>query len=239
MQISVLEIIKTFQVEEKTIYEWIAKKKMPCMKVNEQYRFNPIELLEWALEHIISLTSEIVALGERELGKPGVLAEALKRGGIYYDIPGGNRQEVLQNMIEILPLPLEVEKKSLLEMFLARESMESTAVGNGIALPHLRNPVVLNIEEPFVALCFLKNAVDFNAFDGKPVSVLFVLVSPSIKTHLLLLSRLSFCLQDAGFKKYMQSRAAREALIAEVIVIESRLMMQRNSGGKSAEKRGS
>lgn len=237
MQISVSDIMRTFQVEERTIYEWIARKKMPCMKVNEQYRFNPIELLEWALEHRIRLTPDILTLGERELGKPGVLAEALKVGAIHYDIPGGDRQEVLKNVVELLPVPAEVDKKSLLEMFLARESMESTAVGNGVALPHLRNPVVLNIEEPFVALCFLKNAVDFNAFDRKPVSVLFVLVSPSIKTHLLLLSRLSFCLQDGSFQKYLRSRASREELIAEMIVIESRLILQRKANGKKTKKK--
>lgn len=237
MQISVLDIIRTFQVEEKTIYEWIAKKKMPCVKVNEQYRFNTIELLEWALENKIRLTADILALGERELNNAGVLADALRTGGIYYDIPGKNRQEVLRCVVELLTFPVEVDKKSLLEMFLARESMESTAVGNGIALPHLRNPVVLNIEEPFVALCFLKNAVDFNAFDRKPVSILFVLVSPSIKTHLLLLSRLSFCLQDLGFQKYLNARASKEQLIAEMIVIESRLVMQRKANGKTAKKR--
>lgn len=237
MRISVLDIMKTFQVEEKTIYEWIARKKMPCVKVNEQYRSNPIELLEWALENRIRLTPEILALGERELGKPGVLAEALKTGGIHYDIPGGDRQEILRNAIGLLPIPAEVDKGSLLEMFLARESMESTAVGNGVALPHLRNPMVLNIEEPFVALCFLKNAVDFNAFDRKPVSVLFVLASPSIKTHLLLLSRLSFCLQDSGFQKYLKAKASKEQLIAEAIVIESRLVSQRKANGQTAKKR--
>lgn len=239
MQISILDIMRTFQVEEKTIYDWIAKKKMPCVKVNEQYRSNPIELLEWALEHRINLTPDIVALGERELGKPGILAEALKKGGIHYNIPGTTRQEVLQQAIELLPFPGDVDKKSLLEMFLAREAMETTAVGNGIALPHLRNPVVLNIEEPFVALCFLKNAVDFNAFDRKPVSILFVLVSPSIKTHLLLLSRLSFCLQDVGFQKYAKSRAPKEQLIAEMIVIESRLISHRKVQSKMTKKRGS
>lgn len=225
MQISVLDIMKIFQAEEKTIYGWIAKKQMPCAKINEQYRFNTIELLEWALENRIKLTADILALGERELEKSGVLGDALKIGGVYYDVNGKNREEVLKNAVDLLPLPAAVDKKLILEMFLARESMESTAVGNGIALPHLRNPVILNIDKPFVALCFLKSPVDFNAFDHQPVSVLFVLVSPSIKTHLLLLSRLSFCLQDAGFQRRIRAQDSKEELTAEVIVIESRLIL--------------
>lgn len=237
MQISVLDIMKIFEVEEKTIYDWIAKKKMPCVKVNEQYRFNTIGLLEWALKNRIKLTAGILALGERELKSAGVLADALGRGGIAADVQGKNREEVLENVVGLLPIPADVDKKSLLEMFLAREFMESTAVGNGIALPHLRNPVILNIEEPFIVLCFLKNAVDFNAFDRKPVSVLFVLVSPSIKTHLLLLSRLSFCLQDPGFQKFLRERSPKERLITEVIVIESRLISQEKADGRIAKKR--
>ncbi|MBI3306553.1 MAG: PTS sugar transporter subunit IIA [Candidatus Omnitrophica bacterium] len=238
MQISVRDIIRIFQVEEKTIYGWIAKKKMPCMKVNEQYRFNYVELLEWALKNRISLTGDILALGEHQPNGLCILSDALKVGGVYYDVQGRNREEVLKNVIELLPLPLEMDKKSLLEMFLAREAMESTAVGNGIALPHLRRPTVLNVEEPLVSLCFLKNAVDFNASDRKPVSILFALVSPSTKMHLLILSRLSFCLQDPGFQKYLHRKAPKEQIVAETIVVESRLALQRKASGKTKNKPG-
>lgn len=232
MQISVPDIIKTFKVEEKTIYGWIAKKQMPCVKINEQYRFNYIELLEWVMQNRIPLTADILSLGDKDTNQSNVLANALKTGGVYDGVEGRTREEVLKNMVELLPLPAETDKTSLLEMFLAREAMESTAVGNGIALPHVRNPVVLNIDEPLVALCFLKNAVDFGAFDGRPVFILFVLISPSIRMHLLLLSRLSFCIQDPRFQKYLRSGTPREQLIAEAIVIESRLVAQTRAGGK-------
>ena len=230
MQISVRDLMRIFQAGEKTIYGWIAKKQMPCVKVNEQYRFNYVELLEWALENRIALTPDILALGEHKPNRACILADTLKAGGVYYDVQGRTREEVLKNVIELLPLPVEMDKKSLLEMFLARESMESTAIGNGIALPHLRNPVVLNVDEPLVSLCFLKNAVDFNASDRKPVSILFALVSPSTKIHLLMLSRLSFCLQDSGFQKYLRMKASKEQMVAEAIVVESRLALQRKAG---------
>ena len=186
-----------------------------------------------------SVTADILALGEREPHGSSILSDALKAGGVYYEVPGRNREEVLKHVIEVLPLSDEVDKKSLLEMFLAREALESTAVGNGIALPHLRSPVVLNVEEPFVALCFLKKGVDFNALDHKPVSILFTLVSPSVKAHLLMLSRLSFYLQDLGFQKYLQMKASKEQIVAEAIVIESRLALQRKANGKTANKQGS
>lgn len=238
MQISVRDIMRIFQVEEKTIYAWIAKKQMPCVKVNTQYRFNYVELLEWALENRIPLTSDILVLGEHQPNGACLLADALKAGGVYCDVQGSNREEILRNVIELLPLSVDVDKKSLFEMFLAREAMESTAIGNGIALPHLRNPVVLNVDEPLVSLCFLKNPVDFNALDGKLVSILFVLVSPSTQIHLSILSRLSFCLQDSGFQKYLRERSSKEQMVAEAIVIESRLALQRKTTAKTANKKG-
>lgn len=232
MQISVRDLIKIFGVKEKTIYGWITKKQMPCVRVNEQYRFNYIELLEWALQNKVTLTADILALGDEKPDGSSILANALKAGGVHSDVPGRTREEVLKNVVELLPLSVDVDKKSLLEMFLARESMESTAVGNGIALPHLRNPVVLNVDEPLTTLCFLKNAVEFNASDHKPVSILFALVSPSTKMHLLMLSRLSFCLQDPGFQKYLRAKASKEQIIAEAIVVESRLTLQKKAGAK-------
>ncbi|PIQ85161.1 MAG: PTS fructose transporter subunit IIA [Candidatus Omnitrophica bacterium CG11_big_fil_rev_8_21_14_0_20_45_26] len=238
MQILVRDLIKIFQVEEKKIRAWISKKSMPCMKVNDQYRFNYVELLEWALENRITLTPEILALGEHKPNGSCLFADALKAGGVYYDVPGGSREEVLKNVIEFLPFPAEMNKSSLLEMFLARESLESTAIGNGIALPHLRSPVVLNVDAPWVSLCFLKNAVDFKALDRKTVSVLFVLVSPSTKAHLLILSRLSYCLQDSGFQKYLKTKASKEQMVAEAIVVESRLALHRKASGKASHKQG-
>ena len=45
----------------------------------------------------------------------------------------------------------------------------STAVGDGIAIPHVRNPVVLHVGRPAIALCFLERAIEYGALDGKPV----------------------------------------------------------------------
>lgn len=50
MQLTVNDIVRIFAVPEKTVNGWIEKKNMPCVRANEQYRFNYIELLDWALK---------------------------------------------------------------------------------------------------------------------------------------------------------------------------------------------
>ena len=96
-----------------------------------------------------------------------------------------------------------------MRLFLAREASASTAIGDGIALPHVRNPIVLHVEQPMVTLCFLDHPVDFGALDGKPVHVLFSLICPTMRSHLQMLSRLSYALHDAKFKEVVCARPAR------------------------------
>src|SRR5438034_985186 len=62
-----------------------------------------------------------------------------------------------------------------------REALQSTGVGDGIAIPHVRNPIVLHVSRPMITLCFLERPIDFGALDGKPVHVLFSLISPTVR----------------------------------------------------------
>jgi nitrogen PTS system EIIA component len=112
-----------------------------------------------------------------------------------------------------MSLPEEVDRGFLLEVILARESLGSTGIGDGIAIPHVRNPIVMHISRPMVTLCFLERPVDFGALDGQPVHTLFTLVSPMIRAHLHLLSHLSFALREPRFHQAIISQGSREEIL--------------------------
>ncbi len=234
MELTINDIVRVFEVSEQTVNRWIEKKNMPCVRANEQYRFNYIELLDWALRKNIRLTPEVLALGDRENHDSSVLYQAIKDGDIHYDIPGENREEVLRSIVDALPLPPaeKLNKESLWQMLVAREKMMPTALGNGIAIPHVRNPVVLHVDHPSISLCFLKKPVDFKALDGKPVFIVFTILSPSVKKHLGILSRLAFCLQNAKLQEYLHRRAPREQILAEIRVLESGISTVSDENGK-------
>lgn len=234
MQLTFRDILRVFQVPERTVRGWIDKKKMPCMISNEQYRFNYINLLEWALENNIKLTPEILNLSEAEF-EGHILSNALKRGDVHYDIEGHTREAVLKAVVDVLPLSQPMDRRHLFEMLWARESMASTATGNGIAIPHVRNPIVLHIEQPVVTVCFLKSPIDFKALDRKPVFVLFTVLSPSVKMHLALLARLAFCLQNARLQEYLDRRASREEILADVFVLEAKLDKYKQENDKEEQ----
>ena len=87
---------------------------------------------------------------------------------------------VLQEIVRRLPLPPEIDREGLVTTLEAREAMGSTGIGDGIAIPHVRNPILLHVTAPFVTLCLLREAVDFDAVDGRPVHALFTVVSANV-----------------------------------------------------------
>ena len=188
--------------------------------VNDQYRFNRAELLEWATSRRINVSPELFAEPEASTAPLPSVAEALQAGGIYYRIGGGDREAVLRSMIDLLKVPEDVDREFLLKIFLAREALGSTGIGDAIAIPHVRNPIVLRVPKPAITLCFLEKPIDFGAIDGQPVRILFTLVSPTVRAHLHLLSRLAFVLRDGDFKGMLKKEGTREEIIDAVRRLE-------------------
>ncbi len=221
MQLNVREAAKILNVSEKTIYRWINQGNLPAYRANEQYRFNRAELLEWATSRKINVSPEIFLEPESTSGPLLGLVDALQAGGIFYRVGGAEKESVLRAIVETMRLPEEVDREFLFRVLLAREALGSTGVGDGIAIPHVRNPIVLHVSRPTITLCFLEKPVDFGAIDGKPVHALFSLISPTVRAHLHLLSRLAFVLRDPGFKADIQRQASREEILQVLSRLES------------------
>lgn len=223
MRLSVRDVAGLLSVSEKTVYRWIKQEAIPFYRVNEQIRFNRAELLEWATAQRIQVSPEIFLENEAGQGPLPSLAEALKAGGVEYRLGGRDLPGVLRALVEVLKLPEEVDREFLYQVLQARETLGSTGIGEGIAIPHVRNPVVLHLSRPSVTLCFLEHPIDFRAIDGQPVDILFNLISPTVRAHLHLLSRLSFVLRNPEFKALLKQQASREELMAGVVRAERSL----------------
>jgi PTS system nitrogen regulatory IIA component len=182
---------------------------------------NRSELLEWATARKLAVSPEIFQQTEDEEHIPSV-SESLKRGGVFHNISGATREDVLRNVVQVLRLTDDSERELLLQLLLARESLGSTGVGNGIAIPHVRNPVVLSTDEPLLSLCFIQPPIDFSAIDGKPIYALFLLVSPTINTHLQMLARLAHMLRLPEFRDCIKAMPAEAEIISTAARLEDR-----------------
>lgn len=210
MQLTVRDVAGLLNVSEKTIYRWIKAGTIPAYRVNEQYRFQRSELLEWVQSRKIAVSADIYT--EVSIPVPS-LTEAIRTGGIVYRLNGSTREEVLASAVRAMRLPDEVDREQLLRVFIAREELASTGIGEGIAIPHVRNPVVMHVSRPTVTLCFLERPIDFGAIDGQPVYCLFTMISPTVRAHLMLLSRLSFALRDPGVADAVKRAALRDEIL--------------------------
>jgi PTS system nitrogen regulatory IIA component len=215
MQLTVRDAAKLLNVSEKTIYRWINQGHLPAYRVNEQYRFNRAELLEWATSNKINVSVDIFHEPESTTTSLPGLADALEAGGIFYRIGGGDKESVLRSVVDTMRLPDEVDRDFLFRVLLAREALGSTGIGEGIAIPHVRNPVVLHVQRPSICLCFLEKPIDFGALDRQPVFALFSMISPTVRAHLHLLSRLSFALHNPAFKGVITRQGPRDEILAE------------------------
>jgi PTS system nitrogen regulatory IIA component len=215
MQLNIREVSKLLKVSEKRVYDWIKRGILRADRVNDQYRLHRSDLLERTSSREIDIPAHIFEAPPSAEFFVHPLADALRAGGIFYGLQGGDRPAVLRAIVNCLALPSNSDRESIAQLLLAREALGSTAIGEGIAIPHVRRPILLNTSSPAISLCFLNKPVDFGAFDGQPVFAIFLLISPTARIHLHLLSRLSFALHDSELKAALVNRAAREEILAE------------------------
>lgn len=220
MQLTLKEAATLFREDESVILDWIKARKLPALHVNGRYHFSRENLLEWAALEGIRVSPEALhALAEEEPVLPQ-LADMIEAGGICYDLAGADKESVLREMVARLPLPPAMDRDMLFAMLLAREALGSTALGEGIAIPHPRSPIVLHVEKPFITLCFLRQPVDFGALDDKPVSILFTLITRSVRLHLHTLSRLGYVLHDPAVREALERRMAADVLLPAIRTAE-------------------
>jgi nitrogen PTS system EIIA component len=220
MQLTVHQAASYLGVNESTVRRWITQRGLPAHRVNERLHLNAIELWEWATERGIPVSRRLLDQAKRRPDEVAPLSELLTIGGIHHDVGGEGKAAVLREIVARLPLPADTDREFLVTVLEAREAMGSTGIGGGIAIPHVRNPIVLHIDAPFVTLCLLRHPVEFDAVDAKPVHALFTLISPSVPAHLRILSQLGYVLRDEELRQLLARRAPASDLLSRVRELE-------------------
>jgi PTS system nitrogen regulatory IIA component len=219
MRLTIKDLTELLNVSEKTIRRWISQGTIPAYRIQGQYRFNKAEILEWSTSHKINVAANIFTEPE---GVPVTgLADALSAGGVFYRVHGSDKESALKAVVENIRLPDNADRAMLLQFILAREAIASTGIGDGIAIPHVRNPLVLNVDQPIATLCFLEKPIEFLSLDKQPVFCLFTIVAPTVRTHLYLLSRLAFALRTPAFKNAIKNQSSRDEIIELARQVES------------------
>lgn len=234
MQLTVKEAAKELNVAEKTVYRWIQSGGLPAYRVAGEYRINRAMLYDWAGSRKPAtdaapapapVSADGSAIAPSVPPPPPAamppLSAAIAAGGIRHGLAGDDKPTVLKAAVEALDLPAHVNRDFLVQAILMREQLQSTGIGDGVAIPHVRNPAVLELVSPQVALFFLEKPIEFDALDGKPVQALFIPLSPNVRTHLHLLGKIAFALRNERIKELVSRAAPAEELLEAFRALES------------------
>jgi len=135
------------------------------------------------------------------------IMDFLSKKAIIADIKSIKKEEVIRELLDALINAGEIEKRyrnKLMDALMARESLGSTAIGQGIAIPHAKSECV---DKLVAAFGLSKKGVDFDSLDGEPAYIFFLLVAPqdSAGPHLKALARISRLLKDKYFRDNLRA----------------------------------
>jgi PTS system nitrogen regulatory IIA component len=235
VQLTIRDAAKLLRVNENAVYRWINEQGLPAEQISGHYRFNRAELLEWATIRKINFSPDLIESAGNG-NKPPELHDALLFGGVYYHLPGTDKESVLRAAVQRMPLPPTLDPDFLTQVLLSRESQGGTGIGDGLALPHPRYPVVLPVQRPFITLCFLEQPVPYaglNTPNPQLVHTLFALVCPTVRFHLSLLARLAHALQEPAFRDPIKKQAPVEQIMDQARRLDEAL---RAGAGEGAGK---
>lgn len=190
MKLGVRQAAAMLNVPEARVYRWVDDDEIPFVMIHQQPRFHRLELLEWAMEMELPITTDLY---EGPQDQP--LARALERGG------GHQLGSALGDLAT--DLPVGDADRELIRTILTTREGALFVVRDGVALPRARSPFVCAGVPAAVGLWWRERA-----------PTVFLIVAPTIKEHLQLLSRLSRILHDPALVEVVRQRGAFDAVLA-------------------------
>jgi mannitol/fructose-specific phosphotransferase system IIA component (Ntr-type) len=162
--------------------------------------------------------------GLSKIGRMSYLSDLLRLEQVQLKLEGADKPAVLRELVKLVPeIQSDPGRQELFMIaLLEREKMHTTAVGDGVAFPHARNPLGGALKRPLLVFGRHPKGVPFGALDTKPVQLLFLLASPNLTDHLTMLARLSRVMRDQQLRSGLMTVSRHEEVIKMVADAEAR-----------------
>jgi len=219
VDLTIKDISNLLLLTEKEISGLIKKKEIPYQTINDKFLFNKQQMIEWALSKNLPLNIS----NHKKLSEYNVqtLKPLLDQKSFFYNCDF-SESFYIEQMISLVDFREPVDKDILVQLLKNREELMSTAIGNGISLPHPRIPLMVGRTKPVINFFFPGTPLSLKSVDGKPVHTIILLISQTIKQHLSLLAHLSFLLSKETFRFALERRLNYKEILDTIDHIESR-----------------
>lgn len=140
------------------------------------------------------------------------LTEILKRDFILEELEARNQHEVLDELVRVFAMGgVRFDPEAMLQVLLERERLGSTGIGEGIAIPHGK---LQGLDEILLSFGRSSEGISFDAMDGKPVHLFFLLMAPenSAGLHLKILAKISRMLKDTALRNNLLQAKSKEEI---------------------------
>lgn len=140
----------------------------------------------------------------------------IKKDYIIEELKATSKRAVLAELSEILSRDAEgLPPGAMVEVLLEREKLGSTGIGDGIAIPHGK---LKNLDRLMISFGRSRQGIDFDAIDGKPVHLFFLLMAPESSTgqHLKALAKISRMLKDPEFRNDLMAATGAEEIYRKI-----------------------
>jgi nitrogen PTS system EIIA component len=217
MDLNTKDISHLLMLPEKEVQQLIKKKEIPFQYLHDKVVFNKHQIIEWALGRNLPINvSGHLKLKEYHIDTLGAL---LDKDSFHYNCEL-TKTSYIEQMISQLSFEKNVDREIIIQLLKSRESMMSTAIGNGISLPHPRVPLMVGKNKPLINFFFSNTPLDLTSIDGNPVHTLILLISQTIKQHLSLIAHLSFLLSKETFRFALENRLESNEILDIIKKIE-------------------
>ena len=218
MDLTIKDISHLLILPEKEIQQLIKKKEVPFQMLHDKVFFNKHQIIEWALTRNMPVNvSNQEKLSEYHVE---TISTLLDEDSFHYGCEFTESGYIGQ-MISQLDFDKNVDSEIIIQLLTSREAMMSTAIGNGISLPHPRVPIMIGKSKPLINFFFLKEPLDLQAIDGKPVHTIILLISQTIRQHLSLIAHLGFLLSKEELRSALGNRLECGVILSTIKTIEA------------------
>ncbi len=175
---------------------------LPGRKVGGQWRFNRVQVHDWLESHMLTLSREHLRALDRVIGgltnaQSTAVTDQIGVEGINLHLNASTKASVLRELALLAEKTgLLYDRKELYEALREREAVSSTALPNGIAIPHPAKPMPYATAEPLICIARTVNPIGFGAADGQRTQLFFLICSHENEAHLHVLARLMRILND-------------------------------------------
>jgi len=201
---TIKEVAKYLKMNERTVYKLIQAGQIPAAKLGKQWRLDKGKLNEWIGFQMADMANEDLALLEKDHKEVVIkIVPLLKEKQVIFNFYAASKSQAIQKLVQVLVSNNNispVEGKNLLRNVMERERLCSTAIGEGVAVPHPRDAVISKLKKPLLAAGICSQGMDFESIDGKPTNIVVLVSAPRNDIHLKLMARLSRLLRDKVFR---------------------------------------